>query len=579
MFKQILWLFFITSLALSACGTLQVQVERPSLQNTPTLDSTPTPPALTEPGPTFTPPALTGPDSTPTPPDQILSMNSSPQAIQQKMLHSSLNWKTIWIDGINTDLTVGGNNSAHEQLWIDQAGARFRFLSGPVDGPAQTLLVSDGTSKLTMDIASGTRQVSAMPQGLAGQFVPAIDPSAAYLPNPLGEQTSAWARNMVFSSYWAQSPPAGFKPVGMEMVAGRQTLIVDDAPLGTRMWVDIWSGIILRQQRFGEGGGSMVGEYVINEVEYDIPDLPEELFSVNPASQPAFSDVMGTLPSSATPVPVPAADNLKQYQVVTQSNPTNGQLTDVYIKNISTRAERLFITLDNVYTASYHVGEYHHGNLYIMRRMGDQQVDQNWSDQLWRYDDQGNGKMLFSNKGLDFRVALDGSYAAVFYPASDTSTNTLAFIDKNGDVVWDFNIDPTEPYANSPNQWSDDGKQFWGQLQFDATPKIIYQINVSDWSVKKFFVEPLNIGEEFELNPNTGQIVYSDYPDFFETGLRQQFIDSATKVHLFLYDLNTQTLQTIATSIARPFSPKWLDNTIIQYNDPNGAARIEYKIK
>src|SRR5664280_2293874 len=89
MFKKILWLFFTTTLALSACGTLQVQVERPSLQNTPTLDSTPTAPALTE------------PDSTSTPPDQILSMNSSPQAIQQKMLHSALNWKTIWIDGIN----------------------------------------------------------------------------------------------------------------------------------------------------------------------------------------------------------------------------------------------------------------------------------------------------------------------------------------------------------------------------------------------------------------------------------------------------------------------------------------------
>ena len=116
-------------------------------------------------------------------------------------------------------------------------------------------------------------------------------------------------------------------------------------------------------------------------------------------------------------------------------------------------------------------------------------------------------------------------------------------------------------------------------MQFDVTPKIIYQINVSDWSVKKFFVEPLNIGGEFELNPNTGQIVYSDYPDFFETGLRQQFIDSATKVHLFLYDLNTQNLQTIATSIARPFSPKWLDNARFAYDDPNGGARIEYTVK
>ena len=81
------------------------------------------------------------------------------------------------------------------------------------------------------------------------------------------------------------------------------------------------------------------------------------------------------------------------------------------------------------------------------------------------------------------------------------------------------------------------------------------------------------------MNANTGQIVYSDYPDFFETGLSQQFIDNATKVHLFLYDLNTQALQTIATSTARHFSPKWLDNATIEYDDPNGGARIEYTVK
>ena len=577
MVKKIPWLFLMLAIALSGCGTLNVAVERGSPPSTPTLAPTPTPPALTEPGPTFTPSALTEPDSTPTPPDPLLSMTSSPQDIQHKMLHSALNWKTIWIDGIFTDLTVGGNASAHEQLWIDQARARFRFLSGPVDGKVQTLIVSDGSSKLSMDIGSGATQVSAMPQGIAGQFVPPADSSVVYLPNPLGEQTSARATNLVFSSYLANSPTAGVKLVGMEMVAGRQTLIVDYAALGMRNWVDVLTGVILKQQTFGEGGGSMVGEYVITRVEYDILALPDELFSVNPAWQPVFSDVMGVPPLSVTPVP--ATDNSEIYQVVTRPNSSDGSLTDIYIQNASTRVETLLMSLPNVNRDNYHTGEYHNGNLYIMRRMGDPQVDQNWSDQLWRYDSPGNGKMFFSYKGLDFRVAPDGSYAAVVYQASDTSANTLAFIDKNGDVVRDFNIDPTEPYANFPNQWSDDGKQFWGQLQFDVTPKIIYQINVSDWSVKNFFVEPLNIGEEFELNANTGQIVYSDYPDFFETGLRQQFIDSATKVHLFLYDLNMQTLQTIATSTARPFSPKWLDNARFEYDDPNGGARIEYTVK
>ncbi len=109
------------------------------------------------------------------------------------MLHSALNWKTIWIDGVFTDLTVSGNDSAHEQLWIDQTGARFRFLRGPVNGAAQTLIVSDGSSKLSMDIASGATQVSPMPQGIAGQFVPPANSSVAYLPNPLGEQISARA--------------------------------------------------------------------------------------------------------------------------------------------------------------------------------------------------------------------------------------------------------------------------------------------------------------------------------------------------------------------------------------------------
>ena len=318
MVKKIPWLFLMLAISLSGCGTLNVAVERAPLQSTPVLDFTPTPPGLTEPGPTFTPPALTEPGPTPAPPDPILSMASSPQEIQHKMLHSALNWKTIWVDGIFTDLTVSGNDSAHEQLWIDQDKARFRFLRGPVDGKAQTLIVSDGSSQSSMDIGSSATQVSAMPQGIAGQFVPLSDDSGGYLPNPLSEQISARASNLVFSSNLANIATAGIKLVGMEMVAGRQTLIVDCAAMGMRNWVDILTGVILKQQTFGEGGGSMVGDYVVTRVEYDIPALPDELFSVNPASRPAFSDVMDTPPLSATPAP--SANTLDQFQVITRPN-------------------------------------------------------------------------------------------------------------------------------------------------------------------------------------------------------------------------------------------------------------------
>lgn len=308
-------------------------------------------------------------------------------------------------------------------------------------------------------------------------------------------------------------------------------------------------------------------------------------------ASPVFTGVDSTPTSTGiiTQEPVPPAPtdtgltssnaNSEQYKVITSLNPSDGLLTDVYIQNITTKDATLFMTLPNVNSGNYHPGEYYNGNLYILRRMGHPDVDQNWSDELWCYDIRGNGKVLYSQKGLDFRVAPDESYAAVAYQTPDTYASMLAFVNKNAEVVQEFNFDPTGLYLDQPDKWSDDGRQFWGRLQIEVTPKTIYQITISDWSVKKFDVAPLKIGNELDLNANAGKIVYSDYPFFFTTNIQQQFIDNKTEVKLFLYDLNSQKLQLIATSITKPFSPKWLDNYTIQYDDPNGDNRIEYKIK
>ena len=280
---------------------------------------------------------------------------------------------------------------------------------------------------------------------------------------------------------------------------------------------------------------------------------------------------------STTNTNVPTNTSSEIDQVITRPNPTNESKTDVYIQNISTQEEKLFITLDNVNREHYHVGEYHNGNLYIIRRTGD--PDKNWSDELWRYDAQGNGKELFSKRGLDFRVASDESTIAVGYQSSEDSANKIAFISKNGEEIQEINIDPTGNYLDQLNKWSDDNSQFWGELQLGPTPKYIYQIIISSWDIKKFDVSQLGIGAEFELNANTGKIVYSDYPVLFDEDSKLQFLNSGKEVHLFLYDLNRQTSQIIATSIVEQFSPKWLDNDSIEYNDPNGGTRIVYESK
>jgi len=88
MLKKLFLLFLTFPITLSACGTLNVTVERTPLPVTLGVDSTSTS------APTI---AI---DPTPTAPDQLLTMDSSSDLIRQVMLHSALNWKTIWMDGV-----------------------------------------------------------------------------------------------------------------------------------------------------------------------------------------------------------------------------------------------------------------------------------------------------------------------------------------------------------------------------------------------------------------------------------------------------------------------------------------------
>jgi len=296
-------LFLTTAIVLTACGTLQVSLDRTP---TPDLAGTGTVQALQIQNARLgTAVASLGPSV------QSLSMESSSDAIQQKMLQSASTWKTIFLDGTITE-SVGGTGGipeqvTHQQVWIDQSTARFRFLSGPVDGNAQRFKVSDGNSILEMDIPSGGTQMQPMPQGVAGQFVPGLTPGMAS-PNPIWGKLGEPLAELAFPSDMAQNEGT-FKPLSVDRIAGRETLVVEWTYINNQMpswrvWLDVQTGVILKMQDFGKGGGDQVqSEEVITQVQYDIPALPDDLFSVTPASAPVFSDVFGTPLALVTPGP------------------------------------------------------------------------------------------------------------------------------------------------------------------------------------------------------------------------------------------------------------------------------------
>lgn len=260
---------------LSACGTLEVYIDQ-----TPVGE-----------------PAIPGVPATVEP---TLSLNSTSQEIQRAMLESATQWQSIWMDGTVTNYAMPNTNSqtttTREQVWIDLVTNRFRVVSGSVDGAANQYKSSDRITILTMDLVTGQSQSQPMPDfAKVGQFVPTLEPGVAY-PQPLWGQIGTPLSQLAFPSDFAQNEGT-FKPVGIELIAGREALIVEwtyaqsELP-SFRMWLDTKTAVILKMQSFDKGGGDSIrSEAVVNQVSFD-DVFANSLFGI-PSSLPQFSDISG----------------------------------------------------------------------------------------------------------------------------------------------------------------------------------------------------------------------------------------------------------------------------------------------
>ncbi|MCD4739339.1 MAG: hypothetical protein K8R89_08795 [Anaerolineae bacterium] len=303
---------------------------------------------------------------------------------------------------------------------------------------------------------------------------------------------------------------------------------------------------------------------------------------------PSPSPVPSPQPPTVTPVPSPTPSEQDDFEIFMQPSSQDASKTAVYLRNNQTGEENFFITLEDVYANHYHNSEYHNDHLYIIKRIGYEagSSDEEWSDELWRYDRQGQGTCLHSAKGLDFRAASNGSYIAVTHSPDESGENRLALLNPQGDLVQEFTVDQLgsadfqDTLACGLEKWSADSKTFWGTLGWGPTSLVFYSVLVDSWQVAAYDVSQLSIHRmEYDLNANIGKLVYSDYPVMFDMQRVEEFEASQQPVTLAIYEFDAQSSQEIATSVAKPFNPRWLDASSIEYDDPGGEGRIVYTVQ
>lgn len=189
-------------------------------------------------------------------PSQPLTLQSSSEAIRQRLKHSASYWRTLradyWMTSYRSPGYIGRPDQYHEQVFARKPD-QFRRYSLNTDGAVQYADYQDGNlhffgfptdtdSEIRLDFVSDNNQRE-----------------MGFL-NPAGLDL--------------QKEDGSIKLLGSEKVAGRDALVVDwtnsKGRRTHRLWVDTWLGIILAWRYYdGSDGQSPVADMVITDLQVD----------------------------------------------------------------------------------------------------------------------------------------------------------------------------------------------------------------------------------------------------------------------------------------------------------------------
>lgn len=128
-----------------------------------------------------------------------------------------------------------------------------------------------------------------------------------------------------------------------------------------------------------------------------------------------------------------AQQAIQQWPYTITFTEVKGDTTEVDVKDAASEVPIYHLAISDLFKGHYHLAEFHNGNLYTIRRTGGPdgyiKFPGSWTDALWKFDGSGNGKKIYSVRGLDFRVSPDERTIAI-----NIIWDTLLILDSNGHI-------------------------------------------------------------------------------------------------------------------------------------------------
>lgn len=286
------------------------------------------------------------------------------------------------------------------------------------------------------------------------------------------------------------------------------------------------------------------------EVETDAePEPTETAFAFPPTPTPEYKVEISPGPDEDPPVEIQVLDS------------TSGRVIQQMI-------------LEKRVSSHYHGTTYHEQELYVIHET---ETGGNLVRELWRYSPGGEGQKLFTSPSIDYRSAPGKGLTAVLH-LNQNDQDMITFLDWDGSVLHEIT-----PEAGGNDQlylmkWSSDGRTLWGKFQIGPYPRNFFKIDTQTWAFTHYEAQGVSPAHDYDLQPDTGRLAYSEYPAFFEPTSRERFVIRQDPITLAVYDFESGTEKEIHSAPSHAFHPRWISDDVLAYDDPDGPGRILHSL-